>query len=84
MSESVAGLPPPPPPLPPLLPVGCVAYLGVHCQQARGSFARTIGLQGRDGLPPHPRSCRGKWAEGKAVLQMLRGTDAVDAEYADM
>jgi len=29
-------------------------------------------------------TCRGKWNEGKAVLQMLRGTDEVDAEYADM
>ncbi|PSC76169.1 H(+) hexose cotransporter 2 [Micractinium conductrix] len=27
---------------------------------------------------------KGRWAEGKAVLQMLRGTDEVDAEYADI
>ncbi|KAL4431265.1 hypothetical protein ABPG75_006521 [Micractinium tetrahymenae] len=27
---------------------------------------------------------QGRWAEGKAVLQMLRGTDEVDAEYADI
>lgn len=27
---------------------------------------------------------KGRWAEGRAVLQMLRGTDEVDAEYADI
>ena len=37
-------------------------------------------------LPPpwrHP-ACRGRWAEGKAVLRLLRGTAEVDAEYADI
>ena len=28
--------------------------------------------------------CRGRWAEGKAVLRLLRGTTEVDAEYADI
>jgi hypothetical protein len=27
---------------------------------------------------------RGNWAAGRAVLQKLRGTDEVDAEYADI
>jgi MFS family permease len=27
---------------------------------------------------------RGKWSQGKAILQKLRGTDEVDAEYADI
>ena len=35
-------------------------------------------------MPAPGRRRRGKWSEGKAVLQLLRGTDEVDAEYADM
>ncbi|KAL4853612.1 H(+)/hexose cotransporter 2 [Chlorella vulgaris] len=27
---------------------------------------------------------KGKWSQGKAILQKLRGTDEVDAEYADI
>lgn len=46
----------------------------------------TILIIGGLVLPESPSHLieKGKWAEGKAVLQMLRGTDAVDAEYADI
>lgn len=34
--------------------------------------------------PPTPTRHRGRHAEGRAVLVMLRGTEEVDAEYADI
>lgn len=46
----------------------------------------TVLLLGGVVLPESPCSLieRGRWREGRAVLEMLRGTPNVDAEYADL